>query len=84
MVALDFVIDRISGGPDPKTAKAFSARALNNGIVFLTCGAHGNTIRILAPLTAPMSIVEEGLDIIEKSLVDLAFAPLSPADPHVT
>jgi 4-aminobutyrate aminotransferase/(S)-3-amino-2-methylpropionate transaminase len=39
--------------------------------VLLSCGYYGNTIRILAPLTITDEILDEGLDIIEKSLVEI-------------
>ena len=44
----------------------FSAAA--NGLVLLSCGLYGNVIRFLAPLTASDAIINEGLDIIERSL----------------
>jgi 4-aminobutyrate aminotransferase/(S)-3-amino-2-methylpropionate transaminase len=38
----------------------------------LACGVRGNVIRFLAPLTASETIVNEGLDILESVLRDLA------------
>jgi 4-aminobutyrate aminotransferase / (S)-3-amino-2-methylpropionate transaminase / 5-aminovalerate transaminase len=37
----------------------------------LSCGVYANTIRILVPLTASDAIVDEGLDIIERSLAEI-------------
>ena len=37
----------------------------------IACGVFGNTLRILVPLTASHAIVEEGLDILERSLADI-------------
>ena len=34
----------------------------------------GNSVRILVPLTASLELVEEGLDIIERSMIELAGA----------
>ncbi len=45
--------------------------ALENGLVLLSCGVYGNTIRILVPLTADDAIVDEGLAIIERSLTEI-------------
>jgi 4-aminobutyrate aminotransferase/(S)-3-amino-2-methylpropionate transaminase len=60
--------------PDADATKALCAKALENGLVLLSCGVYGNTIRILVPLTASDAIVEEGLEIIEKSLCELVLA----------
>jgi 4-aminobutyrate aminotransferase / (S)-3-amino-2-methylpropionate transaminase / 5-aminovalerate transaminase len=52
--------------------KALCTTALNNGLILLSCGIFGNTIRILVPLTASDEIIEEGLDLLETSLVQCA------------
>jgi 4-aminobutyrate aminotransferase/(S)-3-amino-2-methylpropionate transaminase len=36
--------------------------------VLLSCGVHGNTIRILNPLTISDALLEEGLDRLEDAL----------------
>ncbi len=69
MIAFELVKDLESREPDPETTKALTARALEEGLVLLSCGVYGNTIRILVPLTATDALIDEGLDIIEKSLV---------------
>jgi len=71
MVAFEMVATRGSSEPDPVTTRALCATALNNGLILLSCGAYGNTIRILVPLTASDAVVDEGLDIIEASLREL-------------
>ena len=70
MVAFDLV--KIAGGndPDPDKAKKLTSKALENGLILLSCGVYGNTIRLLAPLTIPDNQLAEGLDILEKSLVE--------------
>lgn len=67
MVAFD-VLDGPSGGPDGARAKRIAARALNLGLLILTCGSHGQTVRILAPLTAEPALIDEGLDLLEQAL----------------
>ncbi|WP_419905259.1 4-aminobutyrate--2-oxoglutarate transaminase [Kiloniella sp.] len=54
--------------PDPALAKALCAKAMENGLILLSCGIYGNTIRILVPLTAEDALVDEGLDVLEASL----------------
>ena len=71
MVAFEMVAERNTHKPDPEATQALTARALANGLVLLSCGYYGNTIRILAPLTIADETLDEGLDIIEKSLVEI-------------
>jgi len=56
------------GGPDPDFAKQVQARALEQGLVLLTCGVHANVIRFLFPLTIQDAIFAEGLDVLERAL----------------
>ncbi|CAN7511570.1 4-aminobutyrate--2-oxoglutarate transaminase [Caulobacter sp. LjRoot300] len=67
MIAFD-VLDGLGGGPDGARAKRIAARALALGLVILTCGSHGQTVRILAPLTAAPALIDEGLDLLELAL----------------
>jgi len=70
MRAIELVTDRETRAPAGTLAKATAARALANGLVLLTCGLHGNSLRFLAPLTIPDKLLHEGLDILEKSLAE--------------
>ncbi|MEQ8334043.1 4-aminobutyrate--2-oxoglutarate transaminase [Nisaea sp.] len=72
MVAFELVKAPGSMEPDPDAAKALCARALENGLLLLSCGVYANVIRILVPLTAEDNVLEEGLGMLEKSLSDLA------------
>jgi 4-aminobutyrate aminotransferase-like enzyme len=72
MVAFELVTERGTHQPDPKATGALIAKAEENGLVLLSCGVFGNTVRILVPLTASDEIVDEGLDIIERSMTELA------------
>jgi len=56
------------GNPDPKLTGALCAKARENGLILLSCGFYGNTIRILVPITVEKSVLEEGLNIIEGAL----------------
>ena len=60
--------------PDPDATKAVTTAAHANGLILLSCGVYANTIRILVPLTASDKVVDEGLDIIERSLKQVAEA----------
>lgn len=71
MVGFELVTAPGGNTPDPDATKALCATALANGLIILACGIFGNTVRILVPLTASDAIVEEGLDILERSLADI-------------
>jgi 4-aminobutyrate aminotransferase / (S)-3-amino-2-methylpropionate transaminase / 5-aminovalerate transaminase len=72
MAAFELVKARGGHEPDADMAKAFTLKALEHGLVVMSCGLFGNTIRLLAPLTISDALVDEGMDIIEKSLIALA------------
>jgi 4-aminobutyrate aminotransferase/(S)-3-amino-2-methylpropionate transaminase len=71
MVAFELVKNGDAQQPDAELTKALVQRAAANGLLILSCGTRGNVIRLLAPLTASDALVGEGLDILERSLLDL-------------
>jgi len=71
MVAMELVTDRATKNPDPDLAKALTQKAVEKGLILISCGVYGNVIRYLVPLTAPSHIIDEGLDIVESSLAEL-------------
>lgn len=52
----------------PEFAKQVQARALEQGLLLLTCGVYGNVIRFLFPLTISDAVMAEGLTILESAL----------------
>ena len=68
MLAFDLVKQAGAHDPDADATKRVTARALQRGLILLSCGVYANTVRILVPLTASDAIVSEGLDIIEYAL----------------
>jgi 4-aminobutyrate aminotransferase/(S)-3-amino-2-methylpropionate transaminase len=68
MIAFDIVTERGGHTPDAAMTKAVTTKAQDNGLILLSCGVYGNTIRILCPLTASDAIVNEGLDALEAAL----------------
>jgi 4-aminobutyrate aminotransferase len=65
MVAVEFC-DPESGAPSAEIAKAVQQRALERGLILLTCGAHGNVVRFLHPLTIPMPQFEAALKTVRE------------------
>ena len=72
MLALELVEDRGSKAPAGPLAKATVERALAGGLILLTCGLHGNVVRILVPLVASDEELDRGLEILEEALVGAA------------
>jgi 4-aminobutyrate aminotransferase-like enzyme len=68
MVAMELVVDRESKTPDKALTQALLTAALERGLILLSAGTYGNTVRVLAPLTTADEIVEEGLDVMEQAL----------------
>jgi 4-aminobutyrate aminotransferase len=56
--------------PSPDAAKATTAAAFERGLLLLSCGVHGNVIRLLPPLTATDEELEHGLELLEEALGD--------------
>lgn len=68
MVAFELVKERGGHSPDADKAKQITSKALENALILISCGIFGNTIRLLAPLTITDQHLEEGLDLLEKTL----------------
>jgi 4-aminobutyrate aminotransferase/(S)-3-amino-2-methylpropionate transaminase len=73
MVAMELVLDRQSRSPDKASTNRLLAAALERGLILLSSGTFGNTIRVLAPLTTPDDVIEEGLSVLESAL-EVVFA----------
>jgi 4-aminobutyrate aminotransferase/(S)-3-amino-2-methylpropionate transaminase len=69
MVAFDVVRKRGSAEPDADATKRVIQAALADGLILLSCGVNGNTIRILNPLTISDALLEEGLARLGRALV---------------
>ncbi|WP_281992489.1 4-aminobutyrate--2-oxoglutarate transaminase [Sulfitobacter geojensis] len=68
MLAIEFVTDFDTATPDAELTKSVVAHALKRGLILLSCGMHGNALRIMVPLTASDAIIEEGITIFEAAL----------------
>lgn len=68
MVAVEFVTDFETATPDAGFTKRVIAHALNRGLLLLSCGMHGNALRIMVPLTASDAIIDEGMSILEAAV----------------
>jgi 4-aminobutyrate aminotransferase/(S)-3-amino-2-methylpropionate transaminase len=68
MVAFDVVKTRGTDEPDAETTKLVLTRAREQGLILISCGVYGNAIRLLVPLTASDTLLDEGLDVLESAL----------------
>ncbi len=68
MVGFEIFRDRGGMEPDPEATKRVTARALEQGLVLLSCGVFGNVIRVLVPLTVQDEVLEDGLMMLERAL----------------
>jgi len=69
MIAFDLVAGRGSKEPVGAAAKRVTTKALERGLILLSCGVFGETIRLLYPLTIPEAQFEAGLSKLEEALV---------------
>jgi 4-aminobutyrate aminotransferase/(S)-3-amino-2-methylpropionate transaminase len=68
MAALELVRDRESREPAGPEAARVLALCRERGLLVLKAGVHANVIRMLAPLSTPDGLLEEGLSILEGAL----------------
>ena len=68
MIAMELVKNGQPDQPDPELTSALVRRASENGLILLSCGVNGNVIRFLPALTISDDLINEGLDIVERSL----------------
>lgn len=67
MVAFELV-DPGTKDPDAELTAAVAKAAREAGVITLTCGTHGNVIRLLPPLTIGDDLFREGLGVIVDAL----------------
>ncbi|MBO1554724.1 4-aminobutyrate--2-oxoglutarate transaminase [Yersinia pseudotuberculosis] len=67
MVAVEFN-DPVSGKPSPELTLAYQRKALEEGLLLLSCGVHSNVIRFLYPLTIPDKQFKQAMNILTRLL----------------
>ena len=68
MIGVEFVTDPETKEPATKLVADIVQNAMQKGLLLENCGAAGNTIRFLAPLTMTDEQMERGLEIFEEAL----------------
>ncbi|WP_027502552.1 4-aminobutyrate--2-oxoglutarate transaminase [Rhodococcus sp. UNC363MFTsu5.1] len=54
--------------PDADLTKAIAAKALEQGVIVLTCGTYGNVIRLLPPLVIDDDLLDDALTVLEQAI----------------
>lgn len=72
MAAIELVKMGDADQPDADLTKAIVAEALQKGVILLSCGARGNVIRFLPPLTIADALLDEALDRVRDVILGLA------------
>lgn len=70
MMAIEFT-DPQSGQPLADLTKTIVSKAQENGLILLSCGVKSNVIRLLPPLTIEQEVLSEGLDRLEKIILEV-------------
>ena len=71
MRAIELVKDRVTKEPAPEETKRVLARCHQQGLLIISAGTFANVIRVLVPLIATDSQVEEGLRILQEALASV-------------
>jgi len=66
MVAMELMQ---AGVPAAEVTKAIQLRALDRGLLLLTCGAYNNVLRFLFPLTIQDAVFDEALGMLEAAIL---------------
>ena len=70
MNAIEIVADQETREPAGDLTSEIVKVALSKGLILITAGPVRNVIRVLVPLSAPMEIIDEGMNILEASIKD--------------
>ncbi len=76
MIAFDVVDD--AGRPDGAAARRVVGACVERGLILLSCGVHGETIRLLYPLTIDDATFEAGFARLRTALADCAGTAAEP------
>jgi 4-aminobutyrate aminotransferase/(S)-3-amino-2-methylpropionate transaminase len=75
MVALELVSNGSASQPDAQLTRTLVQASARRGLIILSCGAYGNVIRFLAPLTISDALLAEGLARLDAALAEVTALP---------
>jgi len=71
MVAMELVKDRVTKEPAKDQTSALIKKCYEKGVLTFQAGTYGNILRILMPLVITDEQLEEGLNILQESLIEI-------------
>jgi 4-aminobutyrate aminotransferase/(S)-3-amino-2-methylpropionate transaminase len=72
MMGAEFVKTRKGKEPVPEFTRNVQLNCFKKGLYILTAGTYGNVIRLHPPLIIKQDLLETGLDILEKAIMEEA------------
>ncbi|MED4582523.1 aspartate aminotransferase family protein [Brevibacillus choshinensis] len=69
MIGLEFMDAK--GKPDSNTVSRLKEKALEKGLILLTCGTDKNVIRFIPPTTVKMEEIDQAMSILREALSEL-------------
>ena len=70
MCALEFVKNKETKEPDKELTAQIITKAHQKGLIVMSAGLYGNIIRLLTPLVIKDEHLEEGLTILEETILE--------------
>lgn len=70
MMGCEFVKTKRGKEPIPELARNIQLNCFKKGLYILTAGQHNNVVRLHPPLNIKQDLLETGLDIFEKAIVE--------------
>jgi 4-aminobutyrate aminotransferase len=77
MLGMELVKDRASKSPAKALCDALITRAYHNGLILLSCGQ--STVRFMPPLMIGESHVDEAVELLDRSMMEVLCAGRRPA-----
>jgi 4-aminobutyrate aminotransferase/(S)-3-amino-2-methylpropionate transaminase len=81
MVAVELVLDRATKEPAARETAEIIRRAMRRGVLLLRAGTYNNVIRVLTPLVITDPQLDEALDLVDASVLEVGAERAGAAAP---
>jgi 4-aminobutyrate aminotransferase/(S)-3-amino-2-methylpropionate transaminase len=72
MVAVELFKGGDVHAPDAELTQKVVSEAARRGLILLSCGSYANIIRVMVPLTASDTLIDEGMKVLEETFAAVA------------